>query len=163
EILGKRAGTIDPNAFGVLAQVTATRQTVATAAANHVPFATDDVTNVEICDVRSDIDDSPDELVAHHHGDGNSFLGPGIPFVDMNVCAAYPCPQHVDEHVVDADPGHRYELERQSRLGLFLHQGLHRLHVVFLRRTLRDPSGASAGPRIIFQTYRWCQREAMPS
>jgi hypothetical protein len=48
EVLGERAGAVDADALGVLAQVPTPGQAVAAPAADHVPFATDDLAGMEI-------------------------------------------------------------------------------------------------------------------
>ena len=104
QVLGERPGPIDADALGVLAQVAAAGQAIAAAAADHVPFAADDVAGVEILDVAADLDDlgrrtrGPTTI-----GTGIGLLGPGVPVVDVNVGAANAGPQDLDQHVVDAD------------------------------------------------------------
>ncbi len=70
-ILGERAGPIDADALGVLAQMPPAGEAVAAAAADDVALAADDVAGVKVVDVRADLDDLADELVAddHRHGD----------------------------------------------------------------------------------------------
>ena len=74
QILGERAGAIDADALGVLAEMPPAGQAVAAAAADDVPFAADDLAEVKILHVGADLDDLADELVAddHRHGDRSS-------------------------------------------------------------------------------------------
>src|SRR5206468_1669174 len=88
DVLGEGAGTIDADSLGVAAEVPATRETVATAATDHVPLAADDVAHVEIMHIGADLDDGADELMANRHGNGDGPLGPGVPLVDMEVGSA---------------------------------------------------------------------------
>ncbi len=128
QVFGERAGTVDADPLGVLAQVPAAGQAVAAPAADDVALAADDFADVEILDVRADLDDLADELVADHHRHGDRLPGPGVPRFDVHVGAADPGAQHLDQHVVDADPGQRHLVEPKAGLGLFLHEGQHRLH-----------------------------------
>ena len=41
--------------------------------------------------------------MADNHGDGNGFLGPVVPVVDMQVRTTNPCAVHLNEDIVDAD------------------------------------------------------------
>ena len=102
----------------VLAQVPPAGQAVAAAAADDVPLAADDLAGVEVVDVRADLDDPADELVADDHRHGDRLLRPGVPVVDVHVGAADAGAQHLDQHVVDADRRHRHLLEPEARLGL---------------------------------------------
>ena len=104
QVFGKRAGPVDADPLGVLAQMPAAGQAIAAPAANDVPFAADDLANVEILDVRARLDDLSHKLVADHHRHGNRLLCPGIPGFDMNIGTADPGAQDLDEHVVDPDP-----------------------------------------------------------
>ena len=143
QVLGERAGAVDADALGVLAQVPPAGQAVAAPAADHVPLAADDLADVEVLDVRADLDDLAHELVADHHRHGDRLLRPGVPRLDVHVGAADPGAQHLDQHVVDADPGHRHLIEPEAGLGLFLHEGQHRLHDGDLPRAIACRSGAA--------------------
>ena len=128
QVFGERAGAIDADALGVLAEVPAAGQAVSTPAADNVALAADDLADVEVLDVGADLDDLADKLVADHHRDRDCPIRPGVPRLDVNVGAADPGAQHLDEHVVDPDPGHRHFIEPKPRLRLLFHQGQHRLH-----------------------------------
>ena len=76
---------------------------LAAATADKVTFAADDIAGREVADIGTDFDDLADELVADRHRDGDSFLRPGVPVVDMEVGAADASAEHLDENVVDPD------------------------------------------------------------
>jgi hypothetical protein len=78
-------------------------EAVAAAAADDVAFAADDLAGEEVVDVGADLDDFADELMPHGHRHGDGLLGPGIPFVDVQVGAADAGLADLDEDVVDAD------------------------------------------------------------
>ncbi|MFO0968357.1 MAG: hypothetical protein U0793_22610 [Gemmataceae bacterium] len=62
EVLREGAWAVDADALGVLAEVTAAGQAVAAMAADHVPFAGDDLPDLEVVYVGADLDDAADEL-----------------------------------------------------------------------------------------------------
>src|SRR5207244_8015804 len=107
QVLGEGAGAVDADALGVFAQVATAGQAVAAVPADDVPLAADDLTGAEILDARADLDDPADELVADHERHRDGLLRPGIPVVDVQVGAADAGTQHLDQHVVHADPGNR--------------------------------------------------------
>ena len=72
----------------VLAQVPAAGQAIAAAAADDVSLAADDLAGVKILDVRADLDDFADELMADDHRHRDGLLRPGVPFVDVQIGAA---------------------------------------------------------------------------
>ena len=57
EVFGKGPGPVDADAAGVVAQVAASRQAVAAAAADDVSFAGDDLAGRKVVDVGADRDD----------------------------------------------------------------------------------------------------------
>src|SRR5262249_28937495 len=118
-----------PDALGVLAEVSPAGQAIPATAADDVPLAADDLADVEILDVRADLDDLADERVAHDHRHGDRPLRPGVPRLDVHVGAADPRAQDLDQDVVDPDPRDRHLIQPKTRFGLLLHQGQHRLHL----------------------------------
>src|SRR5579871_344572 len=107
------------------AQMTASRETVAAAPANHVSFATDDLAGMKVGDVRADFDDASDKFVADRHGDGNGALRPIVPLINVYVGAADSGAQHLDQYVVDADLRFVDVLEREAAIGLVLDECFH--------------------------------------
>ena len=93
-----------------------------------MPFAADNVADMEILDVVSHINDAPDEFMAYHHGNGNRFLRPGVPVVDVDVGAADTGAEDLDQDVVDAKIGDRDFIEPQALLAMFLHERFHGSH-----------------------------------
>ena len=52
------------------------------------PFAGDDFAGVKILDVGADLDDLADEFMPDDERHGDGLLGPGVPFVDVQIGAA---------------------------------------------------------------------------
>ena len=88
DILGERAGPIDPDTDRVLAQVAAPRQAVAAVAADDVALGGNDFAGKKILDVGADFDDLADELMADDHWERNGFARPIVPFINMEIGAA---------------------------------------------------------------------------
>src|SRR5262249_4446604 len=101
------------------------RQAVAAAAAGYVALAAHDVAGPVIHDVRADLHDPADEFVPDGHRHRNRFPRPLVPLIDVDIGAADPGPQHLNQHVVNADPRHLDVFEPESRLAPALHQRFH--------------------------------------
>src|SRR5579862_2695381 len=105
----------------------ASGETIAAAAADDVAFAADDVAGMEIGDVGADLHDLADEFVADGHGYGNGFLGPIVPFVNVDVGTADAGAFDADQDVVNAGARAFDVFEPQARLALALHDRFHLL------------------------------------
>ena len=125
DVLGERAGPLDAEADRVGAQVAPAGHAVAAAAADDVPLAADEVAGREVADVRADLDDLADELVADHERHRDRLLRPRVPAVDVEVGAADARRADPDQDVVDPDLGLGDVLEPEPRLGLALDERLH--------------------------------------
>ena len=88
KILGKRAWTIDSNAVGLIAEVTASGETVPASSTNYVSLAGYDHAGMEIDHVAAYRIDNPNELVTDLHRHRYRALGPGVPFVNMDIGTA---------------------------------------------------------------------------
>jgi hypothetical protein len=108
-------------------EMTTPGQTVPAAAADHVPFAADDLAGMKINHVRAHGDDFSDKLVANGHRNWDGGARPIVPVVDVDIGAADSCVSDADQNVVDADGGLGDIFEPQSGRGLTLDQGLQRL------------------------------------
>jgi hypothetical protein len=133
KVFGVRAGTVDAHTAGFVAQMTTARQTVATAPAHDVPLARDHITDFQIRDVAAHRGHRPDEFMADRHGNGDRFLRPCVPFINVDIGTADGGFMDLDQHIVDPDLGHVHFLEPESGPGLFLDQ---RLHFLLHRPTL---------------------------
>ncbi len=51
-------------------------------------FAAYSIANLKPCDIFAHFSDLAHKLVPDYQRDGNIFLCPGIPFVDMDICTA---------------------------------------------------------------------------
>src|ERR1041385_1293888 len=127
---GESAGAIYADTLGVLAEVSPPRQAVAAMAADDVAFAGDDVAFVEVMGVGAGGNDSADEFVADVHGNGDGFLGPGVPVVDVHIGSADAGPEDFDLHIVDAVFWNRHILEPETDFPLTFHQSAHRFHAI---------------------------------
>ena len=96
--------------------------------ANDMTFTTDDVSFREVMHVRADFDDSPDELMPHHHRHRDRLLSPSVPVVDVHVCPTDPGLQDLDQDIVDSRSGYRHIFHPQPGLTSRLHQRSHRCH-----------------------------------
>jgi hypothetical protein len=103
DVLGKSTGSVNANALSVLAQVTSAGPAVAATTAHDVAFSRDDIPRGEICDIRTDFDDSSDKFVSDDHRHGDRFLGPGVPIVDVKVGAADPGLFDFDQAIADSE------------------------------------------------------------
>jgi hypothetical protein len=98
---------------------------VATAPANHVSLTGDQLTRLEVVDIRPDFNDLADEFVANHHGYGNRLLRPLIPIEDVKVGAANSSSQNANEDVVDSDGGLGNVSQPQTRFSSGFDQSFH--------------------------------------
>src|ERR1019366_10825013 len=78
-------------------------QAVRAAAANHMALAAAQFPDSEIGHIRADRDDLAHKFVADDQRDLNGRLGPGIPFVNMQVGAADSGQKNADFDVIDAN------------------------------------------------------------
>src|SRR5436309_119925 len=101
------------------------RQTISATATDDVPFAGDDLADVEVRHIGADLDDGANEFMADDERDGNGLLGPGVPLVDVQVGAADAGAQDLDEDVVDADGGERDVVEPNADFTFGFDQGFH--------------------------------------
>src|SRR6185437_17092337 len=107
DVFGKCTRAVDADALGIGAQVPPASQAVPATAAHDVPLAADDLPDVKVGDVGAHRADLTDELVSDHQRSNDGGARPGVPFVDVQVCAADAGPVHADQHIVDAGLGHR--------------------------------------------------------
>ena len=121
DVLGEGAGAVDADAAGVGAEVAAAGHAVATAPADDVALAADQVAYLEVVDVGADLDDLADELVADHQRHRDRRLRPGVPGVDMEVGAADAGLLDPDQDVVDADRGLGNVAQGEARRSLALY------------------------------------------
>src|SRR5262249_28293779 len=121
-------GTVDADALGVFAEVSAAGEAVAAMTTDDVAFAGDDVADVEVVDIGAGGDDSADEFVADMHGDGDGFLGPGVPVVDVHIGSADAGAEDFDHDVVDAVFGERDIFEPKADFAFAFDEGAHGFH-----------------------------------
>ena len=105
EVFGKASIAVNANDFGVDAVVAISCAAVAAVAAENVAFAGDPVANFKAGDAASEFCDFADEFVPDGCADGDVFLGPIAPFVDVNVSSADSCFLDFDEDLMIANCG----------------------------------------------------------
>src|SRR6056297_1116159 len=110
----KSARPVHANPKCVGAEVATSSQTVATATTDDMPFGTDEVPGMKIDHVRADFDDLTNKFVSHNHGNGNGFLSPRIPVVDMQVGTANARFLYTYQTVIDANGGLRDIFQGES-------------------------------------------------
>ena len=85
---GPGTGTINADAQCIRAKVASAGETIPAMPASDVTFPNDDVALRKTAHICSNRRDFADEFVADGHGNGNCFLRPIIPVVNVNVSAA---------------------------------------------------------------------------
>jgi hypothetical protein len=120
-----RAGTIHAHALRVWAKMTPPGQTIATVPTGDVSLAHYEVAARKTFHVIANSIDNADKLVTDRHWHGNRFLRPGVPIVDVNICAADRSFQYTDEHIVAGNFWNRNFLEPETGLRFGFHNGLH--------------------------------------
>ena len=73
--------------------------------ADYVTFAAHNFAKVKISYVFSHFHDLSHELMAHYHGDGNGFLSPFVPIVDVKVSSTDARAIYFDQNVIVSDFG----------------------------------------------------------
>src|SRR5262245_22063747 len=87
EVLSECTRPVYSNPLRVLAQMPAASQTIAASPAHDVPLATNDIPNVKVVHVRTNLDNPAHKLVTDHHGHRDRTSRPCIPLEDMQVRA----------------------------------------------------------------------------
>ncbi len=125
DVFGEGSGAVDADSAGEGAEMAAAGEAVAAASADDVAFAGDEVSGLEVVDVGADLGDLADEFVTDDEGDGDGFLRPGVPVVDVEVGAADAGLEDANLDVVDA--GFRFGdvREPETFFGVRLDQGFH--------------------------------------
>src|SRR5207247_10974183 len=88
-VFGEGAVAAQAKTDRVGTQVAAAGETVAAAAADDVALAADEVARVEVADLRANLDDVADELVAHDERRVDGLRRPRIPCLDVEGGATY--------------------------------------------------------------------------
>jgi len=118
DVLGEGSVAIDTYAEGMGTEMTAAGEAVAAASADDVAFAGDELAYGDVSDVRAKVDDLSDKFVADDETLADSFAGPGIPIVDVEIGAADSCVEDADLNVVDADGGFRNVFKPEATVGM---------------------------------------------
>lgn len=74
--------------------------------ADDVSFSGDEFTNLKVCDACAYFCDVAGEFMADGHANGDGFLCPFVPFVDVEICSADGGFFDFDEDVHGANFGH---------------------------------------------------------
>ena len=119
------------------AQLATTSQAVAASTTDQMAFTTDQITDFEIIDVATEFNHMANEFVTDNQRHRNGALGPGIPIINMQISAADTGAIDANEHVVNANFGHWYVDQSESRCGGCFGDGFHAVSL----RLSRDGSG----------------------
>ncbi len=88
EVLGKRTVTINADTFCVFAPLPVAGAAVAAAAAHDMPLSRYNLPHMIPFHPGAERSDLPHVLMADRHRRANMRFGPGVPIIDMNICAA---------------------------------------------------------------------------
>ena len=127
DVFGESSGTVHAHTSSVSTEMTPACQTISTAAADYVSFATDNFAGVKVVHIGSDRDDFADELVPNRHGNRNSRARPFVPLVNVNVSTANSGMSDANQNVIYADDGFGYVLEPQAGRRLTFYKCLQQL------------------------------------
>ena len=111
--------------LGVFAQMAATGETVAAAAADDVPFGADNVARMKIGHVGADFDDFAHKFMPDDQRDRDRLARPRIPVIHVQIRPANPRAVHPDQDIVNADPGLGHIFKPQARFRFLFDQCLH--------------------------------------
>jgi hypothetical protein len=106
--------------------MTAASQAIAAMSAGNVTFADDKVALRKTFHAIANKIDNSDELVADGHRDGDRFLRPRVPIVNVDISSTDRSLEDANPHVVAVNCGNRNVFEPQTRLSPGLDNGLHR-------------------------------------
>ena len=103
-----------------------------------MPFARHDLAGFEVDNIRANLCNLADKLMADNHGNRDSFLCPAIPIINMQVRPADCSPQNFDQHIIGPNGGHGNIFQPKPRFCMFFYKRTH----FALRLTLRQIIGA---------------------
>src|ERR1700730_15629211 len=126
DVLRECARATDAHTHGVATKMPPTGEAIAATTANHVALAADDLSGMEIVDVRSHLSNLTHELVANDQRDRDRLLRPFVPFVDMLVGSAESGQEHAYLDIVDSRFRDWNIFEPESALGTALNKRFHR-------------------------------------
>ena len=126
---GSRA--INANTLCIRAKVTPPCHTVATSSADYMTLSANQVPWLEIADIAANGDDFTNELVSYNHGYRYGVLGPGIPFIDVQIRSTDTGAINFNEHVIDTDFRLWNIFQSETSAGRLFGQSLHRWALCF--------------------------------
>ena len=119
--------------------MTPSGETIATMSAGDVTFADNEIAGRETFHVFAHKIDNPHKFVTDGHRDGDRFLRPGVPIIDVDVSPADGCLHDANEHIVTVNFGNGNFFEPKPWLGPAFHDRLHRfLHKKEIRRSRKE-------------------------
>jgi hypothetical protein len=128
DVFGESARPVHAHSLGIGAQMAPAGQAVAAAAAYNMTLPAYDIAGEKIADIGTDFHDPPHKFMADGHRHGNRGLGPGVPFVDMDIGPADSSAENLDQDIVDANGGPLDFFEPQTLFPLALYQGFHNIY-----------------------------------
>ena len=124
----------------------ATGQAIAAMSAGNMAFHRDEIAFGKTFHMVANLFDHADKLVANGHRNGNRFLRPGIPVVNVNVGPADRCFEDADKHIVAFDFRDRNFFEPKPGFSPALYHRLHHfLHEPSYAEIAHAPAPARAG------------------
>src|SRR5581483_1083672 len=111
------------------------REAITAAPADHMPFAADKFSGMEVVNVRANLDDFSDELMPNHQRNGNGLLRPLIPVIYVDISATNAGKEHPNFDVVDSDLRLRNIFEPQACFLAAFDQSFHSAHFLPAART----------------------------
>jgi hypothetical protein len=140
-VLGEAAGAVDADSHRVGAEVALARFAGAALAADDVPLGRHALADLPADDFLAELHDLADELVADGHGCLDRALGPGVPFVDVDIGAADGGFLYLDKNVLGPYRGHGDVVHPNTRLGSQLDEGFHEVLLFAESITLKARAG----------------------
>ena len=128
KVFSKCPSPIDADPFGIFAEMASSGETVSTTTTNHMSFTTDHFTRMEVGDIGTNLDDFADKFMTDHHRDGNRFLSPRIPLVNVDIGSTDPRSIDTNQDIIDPNSGDGNPFQGEAGAGMLFHQGLHRIH-----------------------------------
>lgn len=105
DVLGKSTSSINADARSVFTKVSTSCHAVTATTANNVPFTAHDIACCKVTYIRTHFNNFTHEFVADNHRHGHGLLRPGIPIIDMDICATDTRFMYANQNVIDSIRG----------------------------------------------------------
>ncbi len=125
QIFGKGAGDVDADALGFRVEVITPTARGAAFHADDMAFARYALPDLQIADIRADLNDFACIFMADHHGYRNCSLRPFVPGIDVDVGAADAGLADLDQYIVRSNFGHWPLFQPETRLSVRFDKSFH--------------------------------------